>query len=443
MTIVDIESSDEEGDRGVKVYPRDELMRIGANSDTTIELPSWTCGVLSEHPDCGHIIFPFITEALEEEPDLTLPWDTELLEDLKQSDQRLEEDLALLSDKLEISEERTALLCQLALQVEADLHSEFPDCQVVPYGSFSSGFAFENCDLDVYTDLGRSVLDETSAKPSHQWTGREVTRVVADILRRNERFRSATAVTNAKVPIVKIKDRRTGIQCDVNSSSAMGVKNSQFLNFCKNYDRRVEQLVKIVKYFACKHGIIGSGIGPHFNSYTVVVMVIFFLQSKDVLPSVASLQEDIPEDICENWNFAFDKDKKTSSENDQPISELFLEFFRFYVSFPFSSEVVSPFVGTPVKKEVIQSGEWPLTKLDPLNIGCLSKKLQTCREVVIQDPFELSKNLARNVSSARLAHLISSFQYAVGIIESVIDGASQFYKLFKDDQTTDIPVFEL
>ena len=103
MTIVDIESSDEEGDRGVKVYPRDELMRIGANSDTTIELPSWTCGVLSEHPDCGHIIFPFITEALEEEPDLTLPWDTELLEDLKQSDQRLEEDLALLSDKLEIS----------------------------------------------------------------------------------------------------------------------------------------------------------------------------------------------------------------------------------------------------------------------------------------------------------------------------------------------------
>ena len=435
MTIINIESSDEEEERLVKVYQREELMRIGAHSDTSLELPSWTSEVLTKHPDCGHIIFPAITEALEEEPDPALAWDSEILEDLKQSNNSLEEDLVRLSGKLEISEERRELLGQLAQQVETSLHSEFPGCRVVPYGSFSSGFAFENCDLDVYTNLGRSVFDESSAKPSHKWSAREKTRVVADILRRTERFRSATAVTNAKIPIVKIKDRRTGIRCDVNSSSSMGVKNSQFLNFCKNYDRRVEQLVKIVKYFAYKHGVIDSGIGPHFNSYTVVVMVIFFLQSKLILPTVASLQKDIPEDICENWNFAFDKDKKRSSENNEPISELLLEFFRFYASFPFSSEVISPNVGIPVSKQIIQSGEWPLDMSDPdKKIGSLGKKLKTHKEVVIQDPFELSKNLSKNVSSSRLAHLISSCQFGVNIIESVIDGTSQLYKLFRDDQ---------
>ena len=437
MNIINIESSDEEEERRVKVYQREELMSIG-HRYTTTEMPSWTCEVLTKHPDCGHIIFPFITEALEEAPDTTLSWDSEILEDMKQSLNSLEEDLVRLSEKLEISEERAALLTQLAQQVETNLHSEFPDCKVVPYGSFSSGFAFENCDLDVYTNLGHSVLDESSAKPSSQWNDREKTRVVAEILRRNERFRSATAVTNAKVPIVKIKDRRTGIRCDVNSSSAMGVKNSQFLNFCKNYDRRVEQLVKIVKYFAYKHGIIGSGIGPHFNSYTVVVLVIFFLQSKHVLPTVASLQEDIPEDFCENWNFAFNKDRKTSLENDQPISELLLEFFRFYASFPFSTDVVSPNVGTAVNKQMIEAGEGPWDN----KIESLSRKLNIYKEVVIQDPFELSKNLSKNVSSSRLAHLISSCQYGVNIIEAVIDGTEEFYKLFQDAHTTGIKLEE-
>ena len=61
-------------------------------------------------------------------------------------------------------------------------------------------------------------------------------------------------------------------------------------------------------------------------------MVVFFLQSKDILPSVASLQQDVPEQICEGCNFAFDKERRSCGENhpELNISQLLLEFFQFW-----------------------------------------------------------------------------------------------------------------
>ena len=70
------------------------------------------------------------------------------------------------------------------------------------------------------------------------------------MLHREERFRSATPVAGARTPIVKFKDRRTWIHCDVNVCHALGVTNSEFLSFCRLYDTRVDQLVSFVKYFS-------------------------------------------------------------------------------------------------------------------------------------------------------------------------------------------------
>ena len=421
----------ESPDDVLRIYKREELLRIGASSSrsSNIELPPWTDEALRKNPDCGHIIFPSTSQArLDQQADPTPPWDKEIMDELKMSSKTLEEEIVLLCERLGVSEERKSLLESLSKEIETSLQSEFPECRVFPYGSFSSGFAFENCDLDVYASLDFSIFDESSDKPSDTWTAREKTRAVGQILRRNERFRSATAITNAKIPIVKIKDRRTGIKCDVNTSSVKGVKNSEFLNFCKNYDIRVDQLVKVVKFFSIKHGAISSGLGSHFNSYTVVIMVIFFLQSKDILPSVASLQESVPEDIFENSNFAFNKEKKTSSDliNYQNISELLTEFFKFYASFSFSSEVISPLLGRSVRKESFQSGEG----LPAALAGC---QLKTEKHLVIQDPFELSKNLGQNVSYSRLAHLISLFEFAVSVLkQSQCDGPAQLWRIFEE-----------
>ena len=427
----EMQNIDGDGVMRLRVYQKEELLRIGKTRTSTVDLPAWIGTALSRHPDCGHIILPAFTQARPQEVQPTDSWDKDILQEIKTSSQDLEEDIVHICELLELSSERTNFMINLSQEIEANLHSEFPECQVFPYGSFSSGFAFENCDLDIYADLGPSVFDESSKKPSDAWSARERTRAVGDILRRNERFRSATAITNAKIPIVKIKDRRTGIRCDVNTSSEKGVRNSEFLHFCKNYDKRVDQLVKIVKYFSLRHEIISSGVGSHFNSYTVVIMVIFFLQTKDILPSVGSLQEAVPEDIVENCNFAFSREMKHRSDNNQQISELLMEFFQFYVNFSFSTEIICPLAGRPVEKERFLSCE----ELPPALLGSTNNKLKTYKKVVVQDPFELSRNLAQNVTSSSLDHLISSFQFGVSILEEsqCRQGRGELWRLFQTD----------
>ena len=130
-------------------------------------------------------------------------------------------------------------------------------------------------------------------------------------------------------------------------------------------------------------------------------MVVFFLQSKDILPSVASLQQDVPEQICEGCNFAFDKERRSCGENhpELNISQLLLEFFQFYIRFIFSQDLLSPLTGTT------------------------ARKIQMFRndDVVVQDPFEVGRNVAGNVNQINMAHILSAFKHGVNVLKDITD----------------------
>ena len=131
----------------------------------------------------------------------------------------------------------------------------------------------------------------------------------------------------------------------------------EFLRFCRLYDTRVDQLVSFVKYFSIKNDIIGSGSGVHLNSYTVVLMVIFFLQHQNILPSVEDLQINMREDLCCGWNFAFNKEYEFVTDignNSSNVSKLLTDFFRFYIHFPYETHIICLLVGQPVKRSQVQ-----------------------------------------------------------------------------------------
>ena len=90
-------------------------------------------------------------------------------------------------------------------------------------------------------------------------------------------------IANARTPIIRLKERRTGIKCDINVVSRMGVKNTEYVDFCRELDPRCLPLISILKYFSSTPEITGRGKGGHMNSYTLVLMVIFFLQKKNIL----------------------------------------------------------------------------------------------------------------------------------------------------------------
>ena len=175
------------------------------------------------------------------------------------------------------------------------------------------------------------------------------TRRMADLLYRDrsERFRSAQAIVNAKIPIVRMKDRVSGIKCDLNTASRMGVMNSAYVRLCADSDPRARRLMMLVKLFASRHDLSGSGRGNHFSSYSVVMLVIFFLQTQGILHPLHLLQEvpGLQKTEISGLNFAFCRDPSllpSLQPNRSSLVELLQGFFLYYSQFTFGNQV-TPF----------------------------------------------------------------------------------------------------
>ena len=98
------------------------------------------------------------------------------------------------------------------------------------------------------------------------------------------------AIVNAKTPIVRVQDSFSGIKCDLNTATTMGVMNSAYVRFCADFDPLARNFIMIVKVFAKEHNLSGSGRGDHFSSYSIVLLAIFFLQKQTILHSLSVLQ---------------------------------------------------------------------------------------------------------------------------------------------------------
>lgn len=418
MTIIDVDSeSDSESTSKPQpppdhqIYSRMELLSLNSDANS---LPDLENNIIKIHRDIAHVILPchHVEENNNESKDDeneggVAKVKLEIMSNM--ADLELNDQIILIVSLLKVTPRKVQKLQSVVEALEETLRKEFPNCKAHPYGSTSSGFAFEDCDLDVFIDLGLCSLGAISEVNRSDQQDR--TRLMANILSREYRFRSATPIVNARTPIVKIQDRKTGIHCDVNCSCEMGVKNSEFLKFCRLYDARVDQLVSFVKLFAIKYDIIGRGPGDHLNSYTVVLLVLFFLQHENILPSVEVLQRNIEDELCCGWNFAFNEEFVMDKGNSSSVLNLLVSFFTFYINFPFKTHIICPLVGKPVKKYNLKySYDLPdVLSMSP-TFGRKKDKLELNKCLVVQDPFELTKNISSSVSERSLDHMVKVFR---------------------------------
>ena len=434
MTIFDIDTSGDshpfETKEGQMKISRSELLLI---KNRKVEcLSDFDSELRKRHPDIADIVLKTeshnerknesrIEEKKIKEKDFwetedQKDWDDEILDLLRNVSSLSNDDQIMsLAIMLKGPQERIELISSLVSHIESCLRKEFPNCKVIPYGSSATGFSFQDSDLDAFVDLQLKSLSsvcgntrEEEEEENHR--GQERTRMVADTLRREERFRNARPILNARIPIIKMRDNKTGIECDINVVSSMGVINSKWINFCRTLDTKCQYLISVVKYIAIKQGIVASGRGDHLNSYTIVLMVIFFLQVRGILPSVETLQIGVEANINCGWNVVFDTDfnlkewRKEANESDQgdvSVSSLLKSFFKFYICFPYDTHVICPHLGSPVKKYNLKFGyNLPKALEKAPHFGKRKVKLEVNKRLVIQDPFELTRNVSCGISEA-------------------------------------------
>ncbi len=90
---------------------------------------------------------------------------------------------------------------------------------------------------------------------------------------------------SARVPVLKFNEAQTGIPIDLNVNNVLGVYNSELLWTYAAFDQRFHILGMCIKRWAKDAGIIGAHEG-FFNTYSLILIVLTFLQHSRVLPSL-------------------------------------------------------------------------------------------------------------------------------------------------------------
>ncbi|KAM9257499.1 speckle targeted PIP5K1A-regulated poly(A) polymerase-like [Morus bassanus] len=314
---------------------------------------------------------------------------------------------------LELSEDERRVR-HLPVTLFQEVFTEFfPGCAVVPFGSSVNGFDTRGCDLDLLLDLEptKSLQASTRDAPGGgSGSGAEdsilsdiglaatpmpeVLELVAAVLRRCvPGVRRVRAVPTARRPVVKFCHKQSGLTGDISIDNRLALLNTRFLQLFAEADERVRPLVYAVRLWAKQQGLAGNpcGGGPLLNNYALTLLVLFFLQTRSppVLPTVAQLRDlagDEDRAVVGGWDCSFPRDvvSLAPSANTESLCSLLADFFHVFGDFDFPGQVISlregralplPPPPTPEASEGL--------KLGPLNL---------------QDPFELSHNVAANVN---------------------------------------------
>ncbi|KAJ8719867.1 hypothetical protein PYW08_012042 [Mythimna loreyi] len=270
-----------------------------------------------------------------------------------------------------------------------------PGCTIEPFGSVVTGLGIKTSDVDCYVALPNGEQPHIG----HVIRARNV------LNRYHRKFSQIIAITTAKVPIVKFFHLPTQCQCDVNFKSPAGVRNSQLVAFLLHYDKRALPLAVLIKYWSKVHKFTGTNL---MGNYSLILMLIFYLQLMNIIPSIYELQRNVPPYYVDSWNTAFDASMTSNTRNSDTLYELLGGFFKCYSTFNYKENMISPYMGRVINKKCFDNFDMPEEySLYKNQVSKdVRKKLKTDSKICIQDPFEHNRNCSGGffTATAMVAH---------------------------------------
>ncbi|XP_045773703.1 terminal uridylyltransferase Tailor-like [Maniola jurtina] len=282
------------------------------------------------------------------------------------------------------------------------------DIQVLAFGSIVTGLGLRTSDVDCYIQLPPWL---------HPPEKSFVIKAKKILMQHQHLFQNAFAIVHAKVPIVQVFHVPTQVYCDLSFNSPAGVANSKLLTYLLNSNKKALYLAILIKYWSKIHHLTGTNL---MSSYSLTLLVIFFLQQINMIHPVMDLQENVEESYIDEWNSAFSTPEQ-SNKDDKSMYKLLGEFFKYYKTFEFDKYIVSLYLGRPVARELFTKVETVPSNFVryKTNVGVKNlKPLRLDTVMCIQDPFQHNRNCALAVY-AKLGQTISAqIQRAVSIYEN-------------------------
>ncbi|CDR35619.1 hypothetical protein NBRC10512_006491 [Rhodotorula toruloides] len=164
--------------------------------------------------------------------------------------------------------------------------------RIEPFGSARFGLGTSTSDLDLclldpYRPEGFSEKYFSSRNPTLKDLPDiyNMRRIAKSLERAN--LSDVRAIAGAAVPICKFKVEMDGheIEVDLNTNERLGVYNSRLINSYCNLHPLVRPLSVFIKFWAKQRGLNNpAGTPTTFSSYTLILLVISYLQHLEILP---------------------------------------------------------------------------------------------------------------------------------------------------------------
>nr|XP_018903271.1 PREDICTED: uncharacterized protein LOC109034524 [Bemisia tabaci] len=326
----------------------------------------------------------------------------------------IDDELNLPDSKLRLTRLKTSVLCAI--------RSSFPDCKIYEFGSRVSGLATNESDYDLFLDLTGTMYQGTKASVDSQMRVEMIKAIrrITNIFRQmpNE-FTALVPITSARVPILKFKHVKTNSNCDLSFKNGLSVENTKLVRKYLNMNPKVRWLVIAVKSWAHACGLLSSS---DFTTYAVTWLVLFFLMSKKLVPSVASFMfksRNVP--LIQGWRCSFDDTEVLCEINDSNV-QLLLDFFDFYENFEFWKFIICTRSGTHFRKFILVERVVHMMPNEIKDDYCSSvsksdrDKDFNVGACSVQDPFDLSHNITKQVRP----YVLKSFQRYCSVAASQI-----------------------
>lgn len=292
-----------------------------------------------------------------------------------------------------------------------------------------------------------SVTPVTKADNSSNCSGaaedKEKAEVIAadsQAILQSKREQSKTWTRERKPGPLDFPNQGVGIQCDINFFNPLGLHNTQLLRCYSLCDPRVRPMVLFVKSWG-KQRKINSSYSGTLSSYGFVLMVLHYLVNVAQPPVLPNLQmkwrppgcvpagataTEVDGHKVDFWRNEHEIVKAVRqgqmSSNKESLGALLAGFFQYYSSmgqgpqFRWTQQVLSlrsdrGIISKDAKgwvKAVTEEGE--------------GKRIQHRYLFCIEDPFELTHNVARTVTHNGIVAIRDEFRRAYRILHSIGNG---------------------
>ncbi|XP_049375573.1 protein HESO1-like isoform X2 [Solanum verrucosum] len=220
-------------------------------------------------------------------------------------------------------------LLRIFNEIAKEVYGNSADAPVVEvFGSFSMDLFCVKSDLDLSINFTNRKVNITREKKIQ--TLRKFAKKFY-LLQRNGFVYGVNPITTARVPVLKVVDRGTEIECDISVENRDGISKSKTIYMIGAIDERFRKLSFLMKAWA-KAQNINSAKDQTLNSLSIILLVAFHLQTRNppILPPFSALFRDgndsvaVESSVCKFSNYGI--------RNKESVAELFVSLLNKFLS---------------------------------------------------------------------------------------------------------------